>query len=141
MNQWIAYSIELLKDFGLLICGNTDSVIDDLKVDAAIVPVEAYPKVFLRRRVLHSVVHQIQQRTCNRFAVHPHWGKIAVDLLLELESVLLNFKTIRLEGAPHQIGHIGFAEAVFFLARLDAREVQNIVDQRSQPLTLLRMIS
>ncbi len=62
--------------------------------------------------------------------------QIVVYLLFELESVLLDFKTIRVERAPHQIGHIGFSEAVFFLARLDTREVQDIVDQRSQPLTL-----
>ena len=42
MHQWIAYSIELVEDFGLLLRGNADSVIDDLKVDATIVPVEVY---------------------------------------------------------------------------------------------------
>src|ERR1700752_672109 len=42
MHQWIAYSIELVEDFGLLLRWNADSVIDDLEVDATIVPVEVY---------------------------------------------------------------------------------------------------
>src|SRR5207302_1189160 len=83
--------------------------------------VEVYPEVFLCRRVLHRVVNQIQQRTRNRFAIHTHLWQVAVDLLFELKPVLLDFKTIRFERAPHQIGHIGFAEAIFFFARLDTR--------------------
>jgi hypothetical protein len=45
-----------------------------------------------------------------------------VDFLFELKSVLLYLKTVRFERISHQVGHVGFAEAVLFLARLDARE-------------------
>src|ERR1700691_4332139 len=136
MHQRIADPVELLENFELLFERNADSVIDDLEVDATVAAVQMDAEIFLCGRVLHGIVYKIQQRTSNRLTIHPQWRKIVVDLLLEVEAVLLNFKTIGVERAPHQIGHVGFAEAVLFLARLDAGEVKNIVDQRSQPLAL-----
>src|SRR5208282_5582902 len=61
MYQGITHPIELLKNLELFLRGNSDSAIDDLKVDAASVTVKTNTKVFLVRRVLHRIVHQIQE--------------------------------------------------------------------------------
>ena len=55
----------------------------------------------------------------------------------KLESILLDFESIGLQRAPHQVGHVGFAEVVFLLAGLDPREIEDIVDQRGQSLAFL----
>jgi hypothetical protein len=88
-------------------------------------------EVFFCRRVLHRIVHQVQQRARNRLAIDLQLGQIVVDLLLELETTLLDFVAIRFERATHQVGYIGFAEAVLSLAGLDTGEVENIVDEGS----------
>src|SRR5271154_7586422 len=100
----------------MLFGGDSNSVIDDLKVNSGSVPVKANPKVFLVRGVLHGIVHQVQERAGDCLAIHPKWWDVVVDLLLKLEAVLLDFEAIRLERAADQIGNVGFAEAVLFLA-------------------------
>src|SRR5271156_1355194 len=60
MHQRISDSIKFLENFAMLLLRNSDSTIDDLKVDATVMTVETYAKVFLVRRVFHGIVHQIQ---------------------------------------------------------------------------------
>jgi hypothetical protein len=47
MHQRVAHSIELLEDLRMLLGGNSDSVIDDLKADATVLTVDMYREVFL----------------------------------------------------------------------------------------------
>src|ERR1700758_3314358 len=137
MHQRIADAIELFKDPGLLLRGDADSVVDNLEVDAAVLSVEIYAQILLSRRVLEGVVHQIEQRTSDGFAIHLQRWQIVVDLLLEVEAVVLDFKAIRIERAAYQIANVGLAKAVLLLARLDAGEVEDIVDQRGKTLAFL----
>src|SRR5246127_4305136 len=137
MHQRIANAIELFKDPGLLLRGDADSVGDNLEVDAAVLSVEIYAQILLSGRVLECVVHQIEQRTSDGFAIHLQRWQIAVDLLLEVEAVVLDFKAIGIERAAYQIANVGLAKAVLLLARLDAGEVEDIVDQRGKTLAFL----
>src|ERR1700740_3725026 len=115
MHQGIADAVELFKDPGLLLRGDANSVVDNLEVDATVLTVEIYAQTLLSGRVLERVVHQIEQRTSDGFAIHLQWWQIAVDLLLEVEAVVLDFKAIGIERAAYQISHVSLAKAVFLL--------------------------
>src|SRR5580658_3611703 len=129
MNQRVADTIKLLKDLVLLFCGDADPVVLDLKIDVPVAAIKMDTEVLPARRILHRIVHQVEQRTGNRFTIYGKRRKIVIDFLLEFKSVLLDLKTIRFECASHQVGYIGFAKAVLLLACLDAAEVKNVVDQ------------
>ena len=49
MHKGITDAIELFEDFELFFCGNADSVIDHLEVDAAVAVVKMDAEVFLCR--------------------------------------------------------------------------------------------
>src|SRR5271156_914275 len=60
MHQRSTHSIKFLENFQVLLLRNSDSTIDHLKVDPAVMTVQAYAKILLVRGVLHGIVHQIQ---------------------------------------------------------------------------------
>ena len=49
----------------------------------------------------------------------------------------LDLVAIGVERVAHQFDEVGLPELVFLAPRLDAREVEDVVDQRRQPLALL----
>ena len=44
--------------------------------------------------------------------------------------------TIRVERVANQVADVSLAEFIFFAPGLDAREIEDVVDKRGQPLTL-----
>src|SRR6516162_6099212 len=70
MHQWIARPIKLLKDLGLFVRRNANSVINNLEIDTTVASIETHSQIFVGDRILHSVIHEIQKRSRNGLAVH-----------------------------------------------------------------------
>ena len=134
--QRIAHTIKLLENLGLFVRRNADSVIDNLKIHAAIFSIKADAQVLVCVRIFHRVIHQVQERTRNGLAVHLQRRQVVLDLFFKMKSVLLDLKAVGFQRASHQVCYVGFAEGIFLLPCLDTREIENIVDQPGQPFAL-----
>src|SRR5262245_38497843 len=137
MNQWVARAIELLEDLRLLARRDADASIRYLALQRAIHPVQFDRQELILRRILQRVVDQVDERARDRLPVDAQGWNRPIDALLELEALLLDLIAIGIEGATHQLGEIGLAEVILLASRLDAGEIENIVDQGGQPLALL----
>ena len=97
VHQRIATAVKLLEDFLLLAGRNADSMVADFQLHATVGAVQAHADELAVFRVLQSVVHQIEQRARNGFAVHVHRRNIAGDVFLERKTVLLDLEAVRIE--------------------------------------------
>src|SRR5215471_9577553 len=132
VHQRVAAAVELLEDLVLLGGSDSNAVIGYFQFYASVRAIEAYADVFLVLRIFQRVVHQIEQRTRNRFAVHVHGRAIRGDLFLKGKTVLLDLEAVSLERGSHQLAQVGFLELVFLAAGFDARKIQNIVDESAE---------
>ena len=135
VNQRITYAIKLLENLVLLVGRYTNAVVDHFKFHGSIFAIQVDADVLAVLRILQGVIYEVDEGACHRLAIHPQRWNIA-DFLLESESVLLNLITVGLQRIAHQLGQIGLAEVIFFAASLDAGEIKDVIDQRSETLTL-----
>ena len=108
---------------------NADAVVHYFQLHRSVVAIKIHADIFPVLRILQRVVDQVQQRARDGLAVHTQWRNF-VDLLFESETALFDLVAVGLQRVPHQFSQVGLAEVVFFASGLDAREIQNVVDQR-----------
>ena len=134
--QWIAHAIKLLENLLLLLRWDANSVIYHFQFHRSVLAIKIHSDVFPILRVFQGVVDQVDDGARHGLAIHSH-RRNGIDLLFKGEAVLLDLITIGFQRVPYQFPHVGVTEVVFFAAGLDAREIQNIVDQCGKTLTLL----
>ena len=141
VHQGITYPVEFLENFGLLLGGNSDSVIDDFKVHGVVLAVEFYPEVLFRQGVLQRVVDQVEQRTGDRLTIHEQRRYVTINFLLELKTALLDFKPVRFEGGANQIGYVRSRKLYSFLPDSMREKSRMLLIREVSRSLSLRMIS
>src|SRR3974390_499252 len=132
MDERIAATVELLEDLFLLGGSNTNAAVLHFPIHRAIGAVEAHADVFLILGILERIVDKIQQGAGDGFAIDNNRRYIVGNFFFEGEAVLLDLEAVGIEGVANEFGKIGFLEFIFLAAGLNAREVENIVDQGGQ---------
>src|SRR5208283_5221610 len=136
VDQGIAATVKLLEDFLLLAGRYADTVVAHFELHAAVGAVQAHANVFLVLGVLQGIVHQVEKRARDGFAVHVYRGNISSDILFEGKTVLFDLEAVRVKRRADEFRQIGFLELIFLAASLDAGEVEDIVDKGCESLTL-----
>src|ERR1043166_4269676 len=136
VHQGIATPIEFVENF-LLVGGlNSNAAILHFQLDASVGAVKADANVLLIFRIFQGVVDQVEQRAGNGFAIHVYRRNVTGDIFLEGKTVLFDLEAIRIQCGSNELRQIGLLELVFLAASLDAREIEDVVDESSQALAL-----
>src|SRR5690349_11722497 len=136
MHKRIARSIKLLKDPRLLVPLDADTTIAHFEFEHTLLTIKPDAQKFFVVGIFECIVNEIDKRACDRFAIDFHRRNAWIDMLLERESLLLDLVTIRIQSVAHELRDVRLSEVVLLRARLDAREVENVIDQRTEPFTL-----
>ena len=137
VHQGVATAVKLLEDFLLLVGGDADAAILDFQLDRAVHAVQLYGDVLLIFRVFQRIVHQVKERSRDRFAVDVHRWDVGRNVLFEAKSVLLDLEAIRIQSGMYEFTQVGLLEFVLFSSGIDSGEIQNIVDECGQAFALL----
>ena len=137
MHQWIPGSIKLLENFRLVAALDPDTAVGNFKLDDTIVAVKLNAQKLFFTGILQSIVHQVNKCACNCFTVQRNGRKVWVDLFFKREPLLLYLIAIRVERVSHQFGDVGFAKLILFVTSLDARKVEDVINQSAESFALL----
>src|SRR5215217_6029037 len=136
VHKRIARSIKLFEDARLLVPLDPDTTIAHLEFEHTLLPVKPDAQKLFAVGIFQCIVDQIDKRARNCLTIDFHRRNTGIDLLLERESLLLDLVTIRVERVTHELCDVSLSEVVLFRARFNTREIENVIDQRAEPLTL-----
>src|SRR6516162_5840488 len=119
MDQGVATAVELLED--LFLFGGRDA--------DAVGAVQTDADELLVLRILQRVVHKIQKRARDRFAVDADRWNVSRDVFLKRETVLFALEAVGIERGANKLRQIGFLELILLAAGLNARKVEDVVDE------------
>src|SRR6476659_665314 len=137
MHQRVAGSVKLFEDLRLLTSCNANASIDYFKLQTIIGTIQPDAQELLVCRILQCIVDEIDECARYGLAVDAHSRDAWINALFESETLLLDLIAIGVQRLSDQLSYVGFPEVVFLAARLDAREIEDVVDERRQPLALL----
>jgi hypothetical protein len=88
-------------------------------------------------RVLDRVVDEVDDRLPQRLLVRGHVRQVLLHVHRQREPLLLDLEAVGLDHLAHHARHVRGREAVLLAPGLDAREVEDVVDELGEAVALL----
>src|SRR6516162_4788475 len=129
MDQGVATAVELLEDLFLFGGRDADALVAYFQLHRAVGAVQTDADELLVLRILQRVVHKIQKRARDRFAVDADRWNVSRDVFLKRETVLFALEAVGIERGANKLRQIGFLELILLAAGLNARKVEDVVDE------------
>jgi hypothetical protein len=130
-------AIEGLENPLVFVRLHADAVIGDADDGAPVIRHELELDVAPRARVLHGVGEQIQDGLLNRIPVHRDRREAIVNRQAQGEPLRFQRVLHGTDRRAHRLGERHALQPIALLAAIDAREIEDIVEQTCQPLAFV----
>jgi len=131
------HPVELLEDPLLLALRDADPAVPDRHQHPLPLAAHRDRDRLLVRAVLDRVVQEVDEGLRHRLGVELHLRQVLRHGQLEGEAVLLDLEAVGVDHVAHHRREVGAHEPVLLPPRLDAREIEDVVDELGEAAALL----